>query len=107
MSSTKQDAMIHRQDIPQRIFPLQSRRGRIQVGNGAGIENDGRFIRINVRYLNAEGRNLALHHAVVLHYDFGHLSPIINITIPRTSISLLQSNPNIEYADGDGAVIFL
>lgn len=100
--------MIHRQDIPQRIFPLQSQRVGIPVGYGTDNErNDGRFVRINVRYLNDEGRNLALHHAVILHYDFGHLSPIITITIPRASVSLLQSNPNIEYADGDGAVIFL
>jgi hypothetical protein len=101
-------AMIQRQDIPQRKFPLQSRRGQIVVGSGAEAErNDGNFVRINVRYLNAEGRNLALNQAAALHYDFGHLSPIINITIPRTSLSLLQSNPNIEYAGGDGAVIFL
>jgi hypothetical protein len=64
-------------------------------------------IRIHVRYLNDEGRLLALTHAVEIHHDFSRLSPIMSITILSSSLSLLQSSPSIEYAGGDGAVFFL
>jgi hypothetical protein len=69
--------------------------------------SDTAFIRINVRYLNSQGRQLALMHAVIIHHDFGDLSPVVTITILRSSLPLLQSSSSIEYAGGDGAVIFL
>mmetsp|Transcript_26453 Transcript_26453/g.37911 ORF Transcript_26453/g.37911 Transcript_26453/m.37911 type:complete len:107 (-) Transcript_26453:592-912(-) len=65
------------------------------------------FVRIHIRYRNSEGRQVALQHAAVVHYDFDELSPILSVTIHKSSLPLLRSDPNIEYADGDGAVMFL
>ena len=65
------------------------------------------FVRIHIRYRNSEGRQVALQHAAVVHYDFDELSPILSVTIHKSSLPLLRSDPNIEYAGGDGAVMFL
>jgi hypothetical protein len=75
------------------------------IAYGIAFENS--YSRINVRYLNDEGRLLVLTHAVEIHHDFTHLSPIMSVTILRSSLSLLQSSLSIEYAGGDGAVFFL
>jgi hypothetical protein len=102
----KEMNMIHRQSSHNKYSIDAVRRKRVfNEVNSARSEED--FIRINVRYLNHEGRQLALMHAVDIHHDFDDLSPIVTVTILRSSLPLLQAHPSIEYADGDGAVIFL
>lgn len=97
--------MIHRQSS-QNKYSIDAVRRKI-FNEVYSERSEEAFIRINVRYLNHEGRQLALMHAVDIHHDFDDLSPVVNITIQRSSLPLLQANPSIEYADGDGAVIFL
>jgi len=70
------------------------------------IKKDEVFVRIHIRYRNFEGRQVAMQHAIVVHFDFHELSPILSVTIRKSSLVCLRSDPNIEYAGGDGAVLF-
>ena len=61
----------------------------------------------NIKYHNDAGREAILSVAKVVHYDFGSLSNILNVSIGQNDLKRLSEDPNIIWVDGEGAVYFI
>lgn len=61
----------------------------------------------NIKYRNDAGRQAVLSVANAVHYDFGSLSTILNVSIGQDDLKRLAADPNIVWVDGEGAVYFI
>ena len=61
----------------------------------------------NIKYRNDAGRQAILSVAKAVHYDFGSLSNILNVSIGQEDLKRLSEDPNIVWVDGEGAVYFI
>ena len=61
----------------------------------------------NIKYHNDAGRQAVLSSAKTVHYDFGSLSTIINVSIGKDDLNRLAADPNIAWVDREGAVYFI
>lgn len=61
----------------------------------------------NIKYHNDAGRQAVLSAARAVHYDFGSLSTILNVSIGQDDLKRLAADPNIAWVDREGAVYFI
>lgn len=61
----------------------------------------------NIKYKNEAGRAAVLAVSKTVHYDFGQLNNICNVTLPIEELDALAENPDIEWVDRNGAVFFM
>lgn len=61
----------------------------------------------NIKYKNEAGRAAVLAVSKTVHYDFGQLNNICNVTLPVEELDALAENPDIEWVDRNGAVFFM
>jgi len=61
----------------------------------------------NIKYQNDAGREAILSVSKEVHYDFGCLSNILNVSTSRNDLDRLADDPNITWVDREGAVYFI
>jgi len=63
--------------------------------------------RVNIKCKNEAGRTAVLAVSKAVHYDFGEINNICNVTLPVEDMNALDENPDIEWVDRGGAVFLM
>lgn len=63
-------------------------------------------VRAVIKYNNDEGREAILSMAKTVHHDFGLFNSSLSVSLDPTDLDVLKKNPNVDWFEGDGRVIY-
>jgi len=62
-----------------------------------------KYVKINIKYKNEDGRKATIAGSSVVHHDFGHYKKVLNVTILYDNLDKLERSGDIEWVDRRGA----
>lgn len=63
-------------------------------------------VRAVIKYNNDEGREAILSMAKTVHHDFGSFNSSLSVSLAPTDLDVIKKNPNVDWFEGDGRVIY-
>mmetsp|Transcript_10772 Transcript_10772/g.19533 ORF Transcript_10772/g.19533 Transcript_10772/m.19533 type:complete len:108 (-) Transcript_10772:154-477(-) len=103
--------MVSLSDIPSALdIPLQvqvRRPSSLDARNASVTPTaDGDSVRAILKYHNDEGRRAIIASSLSVHHDFGPLNQSLAVSLSLSNLESIKSNPNVEWFEGDGRVIY-
>jgi len=79
----------------------------LSAGGNSSVEpSDGEFVRAVIKYNNENGRTAILAAAKTVHHDFGTFNNSLAISLTLADLEEIKTNPNVDWFEGDGRVIY-
>lgn len=96
-------------DIPREVqvssAPTSSSSQEI-VGNREGDRKATDEVRAVLKYNNSDGRDEIFAIAIAVHHDFSQFNDTIVVSVKQGDLEIIKKNPNVDWFEGDGKVIY-
>lgn len=97
-------------DIPLQVqvpnAGQSSGKGGVPSSGKLAVASGGESVRAVLKYNNDEGRKAILDMAINVHHDFGKFNSSLSVSLTPSNLALVKSNPNVNWFEGDGRVIY-